>query len=172
MKISYSELNSPFGGVVVFAHDGAVCALGFSGRKRTLLRELKRRFGAFELDRVRDAAGVSRALRAYFAGRLGAIASVPLDLAGTAFQRRVWRALRNIPAGRTISYSALARGVGRPTAVRAVASANARNPACLLVPCHRVIGTDGSLRGYAGGIARKRRLLEHERAYSERATVA
>ncbi|MGH7740415.1 MAG: methylated-DNA--[protein]-cysteine S-methyltransferase [Candidatus Eiseniibacteriota bacterium] len=164
MKIQYSELKTRLGSVIVFAHQGAVCALGFAGQRRFLLRSLRRRFGTFQLEPVRDAGEAARALRAYFAGKLDAIANVPLDLAGTEFQRRVWQALRRIPAGETVTYAALARGVGRPRAVRAVASANANNPACLLVPCHRVIGTDGALRGYAGGLYRKRQLLEHEGA--------
>jgi O-6-methylguanine DNA methyltransferase len=164
MKIQYSEFKTRLGNVVVYAHQGAVCALGFAGQRAALTRSLRRRFGTLELQRVRDAGDAARALRRYFAGQLDAVAAVPLDLAGTAFQRRVWQALRDIPAGETITYAALARGVGRPRAVRAVASANAHNPACILVPCHRVIGTDGALRGYAGGIARKRRLLEHEHA--------
>lgn len=164
MKIQYSELETRLGNVIVFARQGAVCALGFRAQRAALTRSLRRRFGAIELERVRDAGDVAQALRAYFAGDLESIVSVRLDLAGTEFQRRVWRALREIPAGATITYAALARGVGRPRAVRAVASANARNPACILVPCHRVIGTDGALHGYAGGLTRKRRLLEHERA--------
>jgi methylated-DNA-[protein]-cysteine S-methyltransferase len=164
MRIQFSQLKTRLGGVVVFAREGAVCALGFDRQRGTLLKALKRRFGAIELEKVRDAGGAARALRAYFAGELGAAASVPLDLSGTEFQQRVWRALRGIPAGTTLTYAALARSVGLPKAVRAVASANARNPACILVPCHRVIGTDGALHGYAGGLERKRRLLEHERA--------
>jgi O-6-methylguanine DNA methyltransferase len=164
MKIQFSQFKTRLGGVVVYAREGAVCALGFDRQRGALVRSLKRRFGALELEKVRDAGGAARALRAYFAGDLAAAASVPLDLAGTEFQQRVWRVLRGIPAGRTLTYAALARGIGRPKAVRAVASANAQNPVCILVPCHRVIGTDGALHGYAGGLDRKRRLLEHERA--------
>lgn len=164
MKIQESRFKTRLGAVVVFARDGAVCALGFAGQRGALMRVLKRRFRALELERVRDAGGAASALRAYFAGDLKALSAVPLDLAGTEFQQRVWRALRGIPAGRTTTYAALARGIGRPRAVRATARANATNPACILVPCHRVIGTDGALHGYAGGLARKRRLLEHEGA--------
>ena len=172
MKIQFSQLKTRLGGVVVYAREGAVCALGFDRQRGAMRHALERRFGRLQLEKVRDAAGAARALRAYFAGDLGAATSVPLDLAGTEFQQRVWRALRGIPAGRTLTYAALARGVGRPKAVRAVASSNARNPACILVPCHRVIGTDGALHGYAGGLERKRRLLEHERAHTGSAAVA
>lgn len=102
------------------------------------------------------------ALARYFAGDLAAIESVDVSFGGTPFQRQVWAALRRIPAGRTISYTTLAAEVGRPRAVRAVGTANGSNPIGIVVPCHRVIGADGSLAGYAGGVARKQWLLEHE----------
>ena len=100
-------------------------------------------------------------LRAYFAGDLAEF-DLPLAPQGTAFQMTVWRELRNIPYGETISYAELARRIGRPTASRAVGHSNARNPISIIVPCHRVIGADHSLTGYAGGLDRKRTLLEHE----------
>ena len=105
----------------------------------------------------------------YFAGDIAAIAGIPTACAGTPFQRAVWAALRQIPAGSTWSYADLARHIGRPTAVRAVGLANGANPIGIVVPCHRVIGADGSLNGYAGGVARKRWLLEHEGAAQTRA---
>jgi methylated-DNA-[protein]-cysteine S-methyltransferase len=133
--------------------------------------------GLFRLDfvdrdsRLPASASSSPALRAaahsieaYFAGDLRALERVEVDPQGTAFQRQVWHALRRIPAGRTLSYAELARSIDRPTAVRAVALCNARNPIALVVPCHRVIGSDGSLTGYGGGLERKRWLLEHEGA--------
>lgn len=104
------------------------------------------------------------ALDAYFAGETEAIDRIPVDPEGTPFQLRVWKALRKVPTGCTISYSKLAEKVGSPSAVRAVALCNARNPIALVVPCHRVIGKDGSLTGYGGGLDRKRWLLEHEGA--------
>ena len=102
-----------------------------------------------------------RELDAYFAGRLETF-TVPLAPNGTEFQRRVWSALRDIPFGTTISYAGLARRVSNAAAVRAVGAANGRNPIPIIVPCHRVIGSDGSLTGFGGGIPRKRWLLEHE----------
>ena len=102
-------------------------------------------------------------LEAYFAGALTAF-DLPLAARGTPFQERVWRALRDIPYGDAISYAELARRIGEPAAVRAVGHANGRNPLPLVVPCHRVIGANGSLTGFAGGIERKRWLLEHEGA--------
>lgn len=100
-------------------------------------------------------------LRAYFDGALTEF-DLPLALQGTEFQMTVWRELCNIPFGETISYAELARRIGRPTASRAVGHSNARNPISIIVPCHRVIGADHSLTGYAGGLDRKRTLLEHE----------
>jgi len=100
-------------------------------------------------------------LRAYFGGELREF-SLPLDPQGTPFQHRVWRALRAIPFGQTQTYGELARGIGRPTAARAVGAANGRNPLPILVPCHRVIGQSGRLTGYAGGLKIKQALLELE----------
>ena len=103
-------------------------------------------------------------MSAYLNGRLDALDDIPVDTAGTSFQRRVWDALRSIPVGETRSYTAIAAGIGRPDAPRAVGSANGRNPVALIVPCHRVIAADGRLAGYAGGLERKRWLLAHEGA--------
>ena len=109
-------------------------------------------------------------LLAYFAG--GALEfDVPLDLRGTPFQRSVWQALLAIPGGETRSYGEIAKALGTPSAVRAVGAAVGRNPVSVIVPCHRVVGSDGSLTGYAGGVDRKRALLVLERALEEGATV-
>ena len=101
-------------------------------------------------------------LERYFAGDLGALASVRVDPGGTVFQRRVWSALRQLPPGRTASYGDLARAVGAAGAARAVGAANGSNPVAIVIPCHRVIGADGGLTGYAGGVERKQWLLRHE----------
>jgi methylated-DNA-[protein]-cysteine S-methyltransferase len=108
-------------------------------------------------------AAAAAQLAAYFAGELTRF-DLPLEPAGTPFQRRVWMALRDIPYGQTVSYGALAAGLGAPRASRAVGLANGKNPISIVVPCHRVIGTDGSLTGYGGGLDRKRFLLALERA--------
>lgn len=108
-------------------------------------------------------ADVRAALDAYFADGSAAF-DLPLDLRGTPFQQEVWSALRRIPAGQTVTYAELARRVARPGAARAVGSAVARNPASIVVPCHRVVGSDGGLTGYAGGVQRKAWLLAHEGA--------
>ena len=104
-------------------------------------------------------------LACYFAGDLQYAPEIELDWAGSEFQKRVWQELLAIPAGETISYSKLSRRLGNPRAVRAVGAAVGRNPISILVPCHRVIGSDGSLTGYAGGLEAKRFLLDHERSH-------
>jgi methylated-DNA-[protein]-cysteine S-methyltransferase len=107
---------------------------------------------------------LGKAIMAYFAGQTDAIDRIAWAGAGTAFQRQVWAALCTIPAGDTLSYGGLAERIGRPKAVRAVGLANGSNPVSLVVPCHRVIGSDGSLTGYGGGLHRKLWLLRHEGA--------
>lgn len=103
-----------------------------------------------------------RAVAAYFAGDVRAVEAVRVAMAGTEFQRAVWAALREIPAATTVTYGEIARRIGRPAAVRAVGLANGSNPVSVIVPCHRVIGADGTLTGYGGGLPRKRWLLDHE----------
>ncbi len=110
-------------------------------------------------------AEVARQLDAYFAGELTEL-DVPLDLSGTAFQRQVWSALRAIPYGQTRSYAELAEAAGNRRAWRAAGLANGRNPVAIIVPCHRVVGADGTLTGYGGGLERKQWLLEHERRHT------
>lgn len=121
----------------------------------------------YELTRAPNPGGVTRALRDYFDGDLGALDGLPVADLGTPFQREVWRALRGIPRGSTLSYAALARRILNPRAVRAVGLANGQNPISLVVPCHRVIGSNGTLTGYGGGLHRKRWLLAHEQALPE-----
>lgn len=129
-----------------------------------LQRTLARQFGGVQHS-IEEAATPSEAfgaIRAYFEGDLTAIDSLPVEPDGTPFQKRVWRALREIPCGQTISYAELAERIGNPTAVRAVGLANGSNPVGIVVPCHRVIGKNGSLTGYGGGLTRKQQLLTHE----------
>jgi methylated-DNA-[protein]-cysteine S-methyltransferase len=122
--------------------------------------------GGYALARQRDPFGLTTRLASYFAGDIHAIDDIPTATAGTTFQREVWRALRAIPAAETISYGKLAERIGRPRAVRAVGLANGSNPVGVVVPCHRVIGANGSLTGYGGGLHRKEWLLAHERAHT------
>jgi methylated-DNA-[protein]-cysteine S-methyltransferase len=168
--LSIDEIASPLGRIVIAAQDGRLCALEF-GRPR-MMRQLALRYPGSRRRRVRDPFGISSRLRAYLGGDLTAIDRISVETGGTAFQRRVWRALRSIRAGRTTSYTALARAIGHHTAVRAVGAANGQNPISIVVPCHRLIGGDGSLTGYGGGLWRKRWLLDHERAADRPAATA
>jgi methylated-DNA-[protein]-cysteine S-methyltransferase len=164
MKIATARFDSPIGGVCVAARSRRLCALGFLEQWSWLEQDLRRRFGDVELRASDDPAGVVARLRAYFAGDLSATDTIAVDLEGTEFQLKVWSKLREIPCGRTLSYRDLAAAIGAPKAVRAVGAANGANPASIVVPCHRVIGANGDLVGYGGGIERKRWLLKHERA--------
>jgi methylated-DNA-[protein]-cysteine S-methyltransferase len=119
-------------------------------------------FGECALAQRSDPFGLSAAIAGYFEGNVLVIDDLPVAFSGTAFQNKVWHALRAIPAGETLSYGALAQRIGEPKAVRAVGLANGSNPVGLIVPCHRVIGSDGSLTGYGGGLERKKWLLAHE----------
>jgi methylated-DNA-[protein]-cysteine S-methyltransferase len=149
--------------LVTDAH-GLVHALDWEDHHERMQRLLARYYRNLTLE-LREAGKDSVAkcaLLAYFAGRLEAIAKLEVATSGTDFQNQVWTALRQIPSGRTLSYGALAKAIGRPAAVRAVGLANGSNPIAIVVPCHRVIGANASLTGYGGGLERKRWLLEHE----------
>jgi methylated-DNA-[protein]-cysteine S-methyltransferase len=168
IAIETARVGTPIGRLVLAARDGQLVALHFGDRPDTLARDLERRFGPCVLENRPDPAGAVTRLRAYFAGDLRAIDAIPADPGGTPFQRRVWDELRRIPVGTTVSYSELARRVGVPGTVRAVGTANGRNPVAVVIPCHRVIGADGSLTGYGGGLDRKQWLLAHEGAATPR----
>ena len=155
-------IPSPIGRIAIAARAGRLCALEFGTAR--LRRQLAARYPAVALRRARDPFGLSARIRAYLAGDLGAVDRIAVEMGGTRFQRRVWRALRRIPAGRTRSYGALARALGHGDAARAVGAANGRNPISIVVPCHRLVGGAGSLTGYGGGLWRKRWLLRHEGA--------
>ncbi len=159
-----ATVPSPIGAVRVFVREGALVALAVSEDDDWAEDAIRRRFGPVSLVKAPDPAGAVTGLRRYFAGDLRAIDALAVDPGGTPFQRRVWAALREIPVGTTIAYSKLALRLGDPLAVRAVAAANGRNPVGIVIPCHRVIGADGSLVGYGGGLPRKRWLLAHEGA--------
>ena len=165
MTIETAVVQTPLGPVTLYAKGAALVGLEFTdrvARRRALERRLRRHLGGFATREVRDPAGARRRLEAYFAGERRALAGQEVELHGTPFQLAVWRELRRIPPGRTLSYSALAARIARPAAVRAVGQANGSNRVSLFVPCHRVIAADGGLGGYGGGLERKRRLLELE----------
>ena len=148
----YTMMDSPIGELTLIGDGAALTGLYMERRQ------------ALDAGWVRDDAALAEARRqmeAYFAGELTTF-EVPLAPRGTAFQEKVWQALRTIPYGTTASYRDIAIQVGNPTAVRAVGAANGRNPISIIVPCHRVIGANGSLTGYGGGMERKRWLLDLE----------
>jgi methylated-DNA-[protein]-cysteine S-methyltransferase len=162
VALAETVLPSPIGELVAVTGGGRLLALDFASHRERLGRLLSKRFGPVRPTPGVDTIGAGARLAAYFAGDLGALDGLPVDGGGTPFQARVWAALRLIPAGETRSYAGLATALRQPTAIRAVARANALNPVAIAVPCHRVIGSDGALRGYAGGLDRKRWLLRHE----------
>lgn len=159
--------DCPFGRLLVGASDIGVCFIGFAEPDDALMGDLQRRFPRAEV--IADDAGLGATVRAVlaFIEEPKAALALPLDLRGTAFQQRVWTALRQIPPGETRSYGELAQAIGAPRAVRAVARSCAANPVSLAVPCHRVVGSDGDLTGYRWGIPRKRALLAREREAAE-----
>lgn len=156
------RISSPLGDILLVADGDLLCACDFADTESRMIELLERRYGDVCLVPIADPNGFSSRLRDYLAGDLHAVEAVPVSLAGTPFQQTVWSALLQIPVGTAMTYAELAAELGRPTAYRAVGTANSLNPIGIVVPCHRLIGSDGSLTGYSGGIWRKRWLLEHE----------
>jgi methylated-DNA-[protein]-cysteine S-methyltransferase len=163
-RIAIATLPSPIGPLAIGVLDGTLVGLDLRGDAAHLGADLVRRFRGASFEDAADPGGAGSCLRRYFDGELRALDAIDVDPGGSPFQRRVWLTLRKIPPGHTWSYSELAGAVGRPLAVRAVGAANGANPIALVLPCHRVIGKDGSLTGYGGGLDRKRWLLRHEGA--------
>jgi AraC family transcriptional regulator of adaptative response/methylated-DNA-[protein]-cysteine methyltransferase len=162
--IRFAVGECSLGNILVAATDKGVCAIAFGDDPDVLLRDLQDRFpkarligGDSEFEKL-----VAKVVG--FVEAPGAEFDLPLDVRGTAFQQRVWKALRKIPAGATATYTDIARRIGRPKAVRAVAAACAGNPVAVAIPCHRVVRLDGDVSGYRWGVARKRALLAKEKA--------
>ncbi|MGH6959080.1 MAG: methylated-DNA--[protein]-cysteine S-methyltransferase [Dongiaceae bacterium] len=163
LRLLIDRIATPIGELVIVADETSrLRAVEWTESDARMRQALRRHYGDFTLTTAANPSGLTAALRDYFAGDLAAVDGLPVAARGTDFQRAVWQALRQIPCGETISYGTLAQRVGRPTAVRAVGLANGANPVSIVVPCHRVIGSDGSLTGYGGGMERKRWLLAHE----------
>jgi methylated-DNA-[protein]-cysteine S-methyltransferase len=156
------RIDSPIGVILIICDGSALCALEFGEFDTRMGASLRRRHGAFTLTSKKDPLGLGTRITAYLKGDLRALDRVKVAGGGTPFQERVWAALRKIPPGTTTTYGALAASLGIPKATRGVGAANGQNPNSIVVPCHRVIGADGTLTGYGGGLARKRWLLEHE----------
>ena len=177
MDVTEATLESPIGPLRLVASDAGLCRIAFAGSPAAeVRRELERRFGSVRVAPSERRRAVleraSHALDRYFAHAREEFAGIPLDPGGTDFQREVWSALARIPAGETRSYAEIAAELSRPRACRAVGSANRGNPLPVLVPCHRVIGSDGSLHGYAGRVDRKEWLLRHEGRLGENARAS
>ena len=154
-RIYYTTMESPVGTLRLVAEEAGLRTVWFvRGRKDEEPDAAWKKDSAFFAD-------VMRQLNAYFAGELREF-EIPLLMLGTDFQKRVWKALLSIPYGETMSYGELAKRIGEPKAVRAVGAANGQNPIPIIVPCHRVIGSDGSLTGFGGGLENKKKLLELE----------
>ena len=176
MRLFRTVIPTPLGDMLALASDEGLCALEFTkvegpnrGQERLsrLNARLQRWFPPHEiLDR--DTSTIARTrdwLKAYFEGTRAEIGDLPLDMRGAPFEKRVWMALQAIPPGRTTSYGSMAQSLGSAGASRAVGAANGANPVAIIVPCHRVIGSTGSLTGYGGGLDRKTWLIDHERRW-------
>jgi len=167
LVIRYATAASPLGRMLVAATAVGVCAIAFGRDDAELVSDLRGRFNRAELVAAKGNTGWLAEAVAFVASQMSEhplAATFPLDVRATAFQQRVWKALREIPRGETRSYAEVAREIGKPTAARAVAAACGANPVAVAVPCHRVVGRDGSLTGYRWGVERKRKLLAAEGA--------
>jgi AraC family transcriptional regulator, regulatory protein of adaptative response / methylated-DNA-[protein]-cysteine methyltransferase len=166
LLIRYTTAASPLGRMLVATTDVGICSIAFGRDDKELVAGLREKFSKAQLVPAKGNTGWLADAVAFVASQLGEhplAATFPIDVRATAFQQRVWKALQAIPRGETRSYSELAMQLGAPAASRAVAAACGANPVAVVVPCHRVIGKDGSLTGYRWGVERKRRLLEAEK---------
>ena len=171
IRLLLDRAPSPIGELLIVTDEtGLLRAVDFHDFEPRLRRLLRLHYGALALETGDAPAETKAAFGRYFAGELTSLSALAWDTGGTPFQLSVWRALATIPPGETVTYSELARRVERAAAIRAVGAANGANPLSLVAPCHRVIGMNGALTGYAGGIARKRWLLAHEGVLQARPT--
>jgi methylated-DNA-[protein]-cysteine S-methyltransferase len=165
MNLGITRMKTAIGPITLVAGPDGLCALDFdTSREEIQARLEKRNRSEVSFDRFFPLDRYVQALSSYFGGDLHAIDSLPVDIGGTDFQRRVWLRLRRIPAGRTLGYGQLADDLGVPGGARAVGLANGSNPVAIVVPCHRVVAANGGLGGYGGGLDRKKWLLSHEGA--------
>jgi AraC family transcriptional regulator of adaptative response/methylated-DNA-[protein]-cysteine methyltransferase len=164
MQIAYTVVNTTLGKLLVAATDRGVSAVYLGESEKSLVEELRKEYAQAEIVRAGDGNGnwLKEIVRRV-EGNAPSL-DLPLDIHATAFQRRVWQELQKIPRGTTRTYTQVARALGKPRSVRAVARACATNPVSIVVPCHRVIRTDGTLAGYRWGLQRKEKLLEREGA--------
>jgi methylated-DNA-[protein]-cysteine S-methyltransferase len=173
MHLRLERRTSPISSLLLVTdNDGVLRALEFADHEARMHRLLGEHYGGYTLQEGAAPVSLTRALDAYFDGSIDVLADVRIATGGTPFQREVWNALRAIPAGTTITYGQLAASLGDAGASRAVGAANAANPVPIVVPCHRVIGANGALTGYGGGLPRKQWLLDHEGRFSSIAAGA
>jgi methylated-DNA-[protein]-cysteine S-methyltransferase len=161
MKLLIDRIASPIGTMLLLSDGKSLCALDFADRESRMIKLLHKRYDSFDLLESKLPEFSSK-VRAYLDGDYGSLADIPLNAGGTDFQQLVWQHLCKIPVGTTASYGQIATNLGKPTAARAVGMANSLNPIGIVVPCHRVIGANAKLTGYAGGLDRKQWLLQHE----------
>jgi len=162
VELNIDRIASPVGRIALVMRDRHIVTIQFNDHWDGAERNLKRRFGEFHLNPITNPHGNSDCIRRYFDGVTDAFDNCLFDTGGTDFQQRVWKKLPDIGWGKTLSYGELADQINRPKASRAVGAANGQNPISLALPCHRVIGADGTLTGYGGGLKRKQWLLAHE----------
>jgi methylated-DNA-[protein]-cysteine S-methyltransferase len=160
--IELAVVHTPIDALTLAAKDERLCLVHFGTKDSAARSTLQRWYPGETIERRPDPAGAATALAKYFSGQLDILDDIEVEFNGTAFQQMVWRALREVRAGHTASYSEIAARIGAPAAVRAVGAANGANPIAVVVPCHRIIGSNGSLTGYGGGLRRKEWLLRHE----------
>lgn len=161
-ELLLDRIDSPIGTILIVVDGERLCSLDFEDDEQRMMTLLERRYESVHLVQTTDPHGYSSRIRSYFAGDYRCLDSILVSTGGTAFQQEVWSALRTILPGTTMTYGELAEKLGRSTAYRAVGGANALNPIAIVLPCHRVVGANASLTGYAGGIERKHWLLKHE----------
>ena len=154
--------GAPFAEILIAVDGDKLVAVDFKGFEARMQRLLAKRYAAFDFAEKSDPCGFATSIRAYLAGKLDAIKDIAVDTGGTPFQRDAWQALRSIAPGTTVTYGEQAQRIGRPRAARAIGTANGQNPVAIVLPCHRVVGSQGALSGYAGGVATKAWLLQHE----------
>ncbi|HLL80706.1 MAG TPA: methylated-DNA--[protein]-cysteine S-methyltransferase [Ktedonobacteraceae bacterium] len=169
--LQLDRIDSPIGDIVIVVDGERLCSLDYMEYESRMMTLLSRRYGQFKLEQAADPHGFSSRIRAYLAGDYHCLDEISVNTGGTVFQQEVWSALRSIPPGTTTTYGELAAKLGRPTAYRAVGAANALNPIAIVIPCHRVVGADASLTGYAGGLERKQWLLAHEGYHVQKRAV-
>lgn len=167
MHLRLDHYQSPLASILLVTDEsGVLRAVDFANYESRMHRLLHTHYGSYLLENGSAPISIIEAFDAYFEGKLNALDYLPTETAGTPFQREVWQALRSIEPGTTKSYGEIAAEIGHPQASRAVGAANGSNPIAIVVPCHRVIGANGTLTGYGGGLSRKQWLLDHERKFT------